>query len=94
MTAPVPDVLGWMRTRAIADAAGEGAMFQEAATLLYDFKINAKALLVYCDSTGSGDAIYSLQCLRRLVERMESTNDRVEGRAAMKLRRAPSHDGL
>lgn len=79
MTAPVPDVLGWMRTRAIADAAGEGAMFQEAATLLYDFKINAKALLVYCDSTGSGDAIYSLQCLRRLVERMESPNVAIEG---------------
>ena len=69
-----PDVLGWLRTRAIADAAGNGAMFQEAATLLYDFKINAKALLIYCDSTGSGDAIYSLQCLRRLVERMESPN--------------------
>ena len=76
MTATVPDVLGWLRTRAIADAAGDGAMFQEAATLLYDFKINAKALLVYCDSTGSGDAIYSLQCLRRLVERMESPNEK------------------
>jgi len=74
-----PDVLGWLRTRAIADAAGDGAMFQEAATLLYDFKINAKALLIYCDSTGSGDAIYSLQCLRRLVERMESPNAEVSG---------------
>lgn len=75
MTETAPDVLGWLRTRAIADAAGDGAMFQEAATLLYDFKINTKALLVFCDSTGSGDAIYSLQCLRRLVERMESPND-------------------
>lgn len=80
MTATVPDVLGWLRTRAIADAAGDGAMFQEAATLLYDFKINAKALLVYCDSTGSGDAIYSLQCLRRLVERMESPNTQANAR--------------
>lgn len=83
MTATVPDVLGWLRTRAIADAAGDGAMFQEAATLLYDFKINAKALLVYCDSTGSGDAIYSLQCLRRLVERMESPNWSLEIDACM-----------
>ena len=79
MTETVPDVLGWLRTRAIADADGDGAMFQEAATLLYDFKINANALLVYCDSTGSGDAIYSLQCLRRLVERMESPNDKAQG---------------
>lgn len=79
MTETPPDVLGWLRTRAIADAAGDGAMFQDAATLLYDFKINAKALLVYCDSTGSGDAIYSLQCLRRLVERMESPNAIVSG---------------
>lgn len=80
MTETAPDVLGWLRTRAIADAAGDGAMFQEAATLLYDFKINTKALLVFCDSTGSGDAIYSLQCLRRLVERMESPNREIEGK--------------
>ena len=47
---------------------------QKVAALVTGSKINAKALLVYCDSTGSGDAIYSLQCLRRLVERMESPN--------------------
>ncbi len=82
MTETAPDVLGWLRTRAIADADGDGAMFQEAATLLYDFKINAKALLVHCDSTGSGDAIYSLQCLRRLVERLGAPNAEVTGRAS------------
>ena len=79
MTETAPDVFGWLRARAIADADGNGAMFQEAATLLYDFKINAKALLIYCDSTGSGDTIYSLQCLRRLVERMESPNAKLPG---------------
>ena len=81
MTETAPDVFGWLRARAIADAEGDGAMFQEAATLLYDFKINAKALLIYCDSTGSGDTIYSLQCLRRLVERMESPNAEITGSA-------------
>jgi len=43
------------------------------------FKINAKALLIHCDTMGSGDAIYSLQCLRRLVERMESPNAKLNG---------------
>ena len=63
-------IIGWLREKSLADEDGD--KFQLAATLLHDFKINAKALIIYCDTTGCGDSIYSLQCLRRLVEKMDA----------------------
>jgi hypothetical protein len=66
------DIIKWLRDRSITDER-DGSMFQYAATLLHDFKINAKSLLIHCDSMGSGSSIYSLQCLRRLVEKMDQS---------------------
>ena len=48
------------------------SILEEAATLLDDFRINSKALYMYCDARMMAGDIYSLQCLRALVKRMES----------------------